>query len=237
MTNRIQTIHTSRTMMFNELSALIDHQVFDEKSIVEMNILGKLSTKGIHNTLNYLSRLYDFKEANQLWKVFLYLWNMAEESDKRIMTLLYALYKDELLRVSLPVMLNAKPGKKVEPKAVQDAIGKAYPGRYAPTTSISAAQNILSSWKQAGYIEGKVKNIRVAVKPDAPAVLFALFLGYKEGKVGEDLLQTTWVYTLEISQEQLHELLAQASLRDLIGYRKAGGITIIQFEPLLNHIE
>jgi hypothetical protein len=202
-----------------------------------MNILGKLSTAGIHNTLNYLSKLYDFKEANQLWKVFAFLWNMAEESNKRIMTLLYALYKDELLRVSLPVILNAKPGKKVEPKEIQDAISKAYPGRYAPTTSISAAQNILSSWKQAGYIKGKFRNIRVAVQPDKLSVLFALFLGYKDGKVGEDLLQATWINTLELSQEQLHEMMAQASLGDLIGYRRAGGITIIQFEPLLNHIE
>ena len=237
MKPRLNTIHTSRTMMFKELSALIDHQVFDEKSIVEMNILGKLSTAGIHNTLNYLSRLYDFKEKNRLWKVFLYLWDMAEESDKRIMTLLYALYKDELLRVSIPIVLNAKPGKRVETGAVQDAISKAYPGRYAATTSISAAQNTLSSWKQAGYIEGKVRNIRVAVKPEKLSVLFALFLGYEDGKVGEDLLQTTWINTLELSQEQLHEMLAQASLGDLIGYRRAGGITIIQFEPLLNHIE
>ncbi len=220
MKPRLNTIHTSRTMMFKELSALIDHQVFDEKNIVEMNILGKLSTAGIHSTLNYLSRLYDFKEANQLWKVFAFLWKMAEEPDKRIMTLLYALYKDELLRVSLPVILNAIPGKKIEPTAVQDAIGKAYPGRYAPTTSLSAAQNTLSSWKQAGYIEGKFRNIRVTVKPDTPAVLFALFLGFKKGKVGEDLLQTTWVNTLELSQQQLHELLLLASLNDIIGYKK-----------------
>ncbi len=237
MKPRLNTIHTSRTMMFKELSALIDHQVFDEKSIVEMNILGKLSKSGIGKTLNFLSRLYDFKQENQLWKVFVFLWTKAEEADKRIMTLLYALYKDELLLVSLPVILQTKPGKKVEPNAVQEAIGKAYPGRYAPTTSISAAQNILSSWKQAGYIEGKVKNIRVAVKPYMPSVLFALFLGFKDGKVGEDLLQTTWVNTLELSQQQLHELLVQATLNDMIGYRKAGGITIIQLEPLLNHIE
>lgn len=235
--SRLNTIHTSRTMMFKELSALIDHQVFDENSIVEMNILGKLSASGIRTTLNYLSRLYDFKEANQLWKVFTFLWHMAEESDKRIITLLYAIHKDELLRVSIPIVLNAKPGKRVEPRAVQEAISKAYPGRYAATTSISAAQNTLSSWKQAGYIEGKVRNIRVNVKPDKPAVLFALFLGYTEGKVGEDLLKTIWINTLELSQEKLHELLAQASLGDLIGYRRAGGITIIQFEPLLNHIQ
>ena len=237
MKPKTNTVHTSRTMMFREISSLIDHQVFDENSIVEMNILGKLSASGIRSTLNYLSRLYDFKEANQLWKVFLSLWEMAEESDKRIMTLLYALYKDELLRVSIPTVLNTKPGKRVEPWAVKEAIGKAYPGRYVSSTSISAAQNTLSSWKQAGYIEGKFRNIRVTVKPGKPSVLFALFLGYTEGKVGEDLLKTIWVDTLEFSKVQLHEMLAQASLNDLIGYRRAGGITIIQFEPLLNHIQ
>lgn len=236
MKDQIHSIHTSRTMMFKELNALINHQVFDEDHIVEMNILGKVSRSGIEKTLNFLSRLYHFNEESQLWNVFLYLWRMAEESDRRIMTLLYAQYKDDLLRLSTPIVLNTPKGKKVAPKAIQEAVNKAYPERFAPTTSLSAAQNIASSWKQAGYIEGKIRSIRVSVEPNMPAVLFALYLGYHDGLIGEELLKTTWIDTLELSQNQLHEHLTQASIQELIGYQKAGGITIIKLESLLNRI-
>ena len=236
MGQQTNTIHTSRTMMFKELSALIDHQVFDENSIVEMNILGKFSASGIRSTLNYLSGLYDFKEKNQLWKVFLYLWKMAEESDRRIMTMLYAQYKDDLLRLSTPIVLNTPKGKKVATKALQEAVNKAYPERFAPTTSLSAAQNIASSWKQAGYIEGKIRSIRVPIEPNLPAVLFALYLGQQDGSVGEDLLKTRWIDLLELSQNQLHEHLTKASIQELIGYQKAGGITIIKLENFINRI-
>jgi len=223
--------------MYEELAALVDQQVFDEDTIVEMNILNKVSRNSINKTLKYLSAIYEFTLNNQRWKVFLLLWSIAEEADKRIMTLLYALYRDELLRLSTQVVLNTPLGKKVNLKLIIKAINETWPNRFASTTLLSTAQNIASSWKQAGYIEGKMKKIRVKVEPGFPAVLFAIYLGSCDGLVGEDLLKTKWIKTLEIPENNLHELLSQASRHDLIDFKKAGGVTVLQLDNLLNRIE
>ncbi len=101
---------------------------------------------------------------------------------------------------------------------------------------LSAAQNIASSWKKAGYIEGKVRNIRIPVQPGYPVVLFALFLGERDGLVGEDLLSTIWIKVLDQPLSRIKELLASAVLHDLIEYQDAGGVTIIRLQKLHNQM-
>ena len=236
MKQRVRTVHTSRTMMFDELSSLISHNVFNEQDIIELNLLNKLSRSNINKTLKFLSGLYDFKSGNELWKVFLLLWKLAEEPDRRIMTLFYALHQDELLNKTTPAILGTPHGKRVKVENILDTINKVWPGHYAQTTALSAAQNIASSWKQAGYIEGRVRNIRVQAKPEFPAVLFALYLGKNDGLTGEELLSTKWIKVLEVSGSRLKELLSQAAIREMIDYRQGGGITIIKFDKILTRI-
>ncbi len=232
----IQTIHTSRTIMFDELNALISHGIFEEEEIVALNVFNKQSSSGIRKTLNYLSKLYDFRDDNQLWSTFLFLWKLSAEADRRILSLLYAVYKDDLLRASIPVVLDTPKGKKVQVENLQNKLYDQFPGRYTPKTMLSAAQNIASSWKKAGYIEGKVRNIRIPVQPGYPVVLFALFLGERDGLVGEDLLSTIWIKVLDQPLSRIKELLASAALNDLIEYQDAGGITIIRLQKLHNQI-
>ena len=237
MKDTVNTVHTARTMMFSEISALINHRIFDESSILEMNLLKKQSKSNMEFTLKKLTKLYDFEEQNQLWKVFLFLWEMAEETDRRIMVLLYAVFKDDLLRVSIPVIQNTKAGKKVMIDKILELIHGQFPGKYAPTTALSAAQNIASSWKQAGYIEGKVRNIRVPVKPEFPAVVFGLFLGKWDGLTGDELLKSQWIKTLELEDSRLKELVSTAAIHDIIHFQQAGDVTVIQFDKLLNQSE
>ncbi len=116
----IQTIHTSRTIMFDELNALISHGIFEEEEIVALNVFNKQSSSGIRKTLNYLSKLYDFRDDNQLWSTFLFLWKLSAEADRRILSLLYAVYKDDLLRASIPVVLDTPKGKKVQVENLQN---------------------------------------------------------------------------------------------------------------------
>lgn len=233
---KIQTIHTSRTLMFDELNALVSHGTFAEDEIVALNVFNKQSGSGIRKTLNYLARLYDFKENTPLWKTFLYLWNQSEEADRRLLSLLHAIYRDDLLRQSIPVIQETPVGRKVKVDVLLQNLLDQYDGQYSPKTMLSTAQNIASSWKKAGYIEGKVRNIRVPVSPGYHPVLFALCLGELDGNVGQDLLNTTWMSVLELSEERLKELLSTAARHDLIEYQKAGGVTVIRLRKLHNHI-
>ncbi len=236
MTSSPRTVHTSRTMMYSELNDLISHRTFNGESIIAANVLRKGTRININKTLDFLSKLYDFERQSEIWKVFSFLWNMTNDQNRRLMTLLYACYKDDLLKLSTPIIDNTPIGKKVMVGTIQEAIEKKFPGRYSAATSISAAQNIASSWKQAGYIEGKVRSIRVAVKPDYVTVLFALYLGKLDGLVGEELLSATWIKTLELSDNKLKALVSEAALNDLITYHHAGGIVAIRFDNLLNQI-
>ncbi|MBP3192964.1 hypothetical protein [Natronogracilivirga saccharolytica] len=232
----IQTIHTSRTIMFDELKALISHGAFEEEEIIALNVFNKQSGSGIRKTLNFLSKLYDFRDDNQLWRIFLFMWKMSNEADQRVLSLLYAVYKDDLLRASIPVVLNTPKGKKIQVEKLQDKLYDQFPDRYTPKTMLSAAQNVASSWKKAAYIEGKVRNIRIPIQPGYPVVLFALFLGERDGLVGKDLLSTTWIKVLDQPLSRIKELLASAALNDLIEYQEAGGIIIIRLQKLHNKI-
>jgi len=223
--------------MYSELSDLISHRTFDGESIVAANVLRKETRININKTLTFLSKLYDFEQQNELWKVFSFLWNLTDDQNRRLMTLLYACYKDDLLKLSIPVIDRTPIGRKVMVGAIQEAIEKKFPGKYSAATSISAAQNIASSWKQAGYIEGKVRSIRVAVKPDHVTVLFALYLGKLDGLIGEELLSTTWVKVLELPDSRLKALISEAALNDLVTYHHAGGVVAIRFDNLLNQIK
>ena len=50
-------------------------------------------------------------------------------------------------------------------EAIGEHLKHQYPSRFRPTTLHSTAQNLASSWTQAGYLHGKVKKGRV--KPES----------------------------------------------------------------------
>ncbi len=231
------TIHTNRTIMFEELRLLISHGIFDKDEVMKLNVLKKKTRINLFRTVELLSRLYEFDKQSELWKVFVFLWNLTEDSNRRSMTLLFAVRNDEVLKVSVPVVLSTSIGKKVQITAIQSAIEKDFSALYSTNTLISTSQNIASSWKQAGYIEGKIRSIRVAIKPDYVTVLFALYLGRLDGLVGEDLMTTTWIKMLELPESKLKSLISEAAMRDLITYHHTGGVVAIRFDNLLNQIK
>jgi hypothetical protein len=233
-TNSPKTIHTSRTMMFDELSNLINQGIYDEQEILEINTLHK-STKGnLEKTLKYLSRIYDFKTNSTLWKVFLFLWRLADDENKRFLALLHALKNDELLKLSIPVVKKTSFGDRVEVKEISEILSKTYPEKYSPRTLLSAAQNINSSWKQGGFVQGKVKSIRVDARPDYSSILFALYLGMEQGLTGDELVESEWATLFDINETKIRELVSEAAMRDLIDYRYSGGITVIDLDTLIS---
>jgi len=235
--NKPYTIHTSRTIMYQELSDLIALGTHEERIIIAENVLRKASRSNLEKTLGFLSRIYDFKIQNELWKVFTYLWPFAEEKDKRLLTLLYALKKDDLVRYSLKIVLDTPVGERLNLDSLKKALEEQYPAKYSQITLHSAAKNLASSWKQAGFIEGKVKRVRVRTKPGYIPVVFATYLAYSFGERGENLLKTLWTRVLELSESEIRKLLSEATIRDILEYKYAGGITTISFEKLLNAIK
>ena len=98
------------------------------------------------------------------------------------------------------------------------------------------AQNIASSWKQAGFIEGKVKNIRTQPEISFTVAGFALVLAYLKGERGDFIWNSIGVKALLLNESKLRELAIECAKRDLMQYQYAGNVTAISFNNLLNKI-
>lgn len=234
-----KTIHTSRTLMFAELARVMDHAAQDDSYLESLkeNVTNKSTKSNQGKTLRYLTQLYGFEHTEPAFKCFKYFWQQAAETDKPILTLQYALSKDYLLSESIPVVLSTPIGEKVPIGKLEANIEALHPGRFSDNTRRSIAQNIASSWKQAGYITGKVKNIRTQAHPGYLVVTLALLLSYLNGDRGDFILKSKWVKALGIGEEQVRELAFEAAKRDLLQYQFAGAVTTITFSNLLNKLD
>lgn len=234
-----RTIHTARTMMLSELSQVMDHNVegVEFSEIMNANVSNKLSSSNLIQTNRHLKQLYSFDNNDILFKSFRHYWQLSNNVNRGILTLLFALTNDYLLSESIDVVISTEIGRKVAIETLGENIERYHPGRYSDNTRRSAAQNIASSWKQAGYIEGRIKNIRTDANPDYTTVSFALLLSYINGDRGEFILSSKWVKALALNTEELRDLIKEAAKRDMLQYQHAGSVTIISFDKQLKLIE
>ena len=236
--NRIYTIHTSRTLMFAELYQVMNRGIeaanFDE--VLMLNVANKLSNKNLLQTNAYLRKLYGFDNSDVLFSCFRHYWKMADDSKKNILALLFAVNNDSLLSESVDLVVNSPVSEKISIERFEENIEKYHPGKYSANTRRSTAQNLASSWKQAGYIEGKMKNIRVKPQHNYLTVAFAFLLSYLNGDRGEYILMSKMVKALALEAGEIRDFIRQAATHDLLQYQYGGNVTVISFENQLNKI-
>ena len=233
-----KTAHTHRTIMFAELTKVMNHGIEGDNylDLINQNVINKATKSGINHTTRYLLRLYDFDSSNPSFKVFKYFWISSEEKDKPIIALLYAIGNDYLLAESIQVINDTQIGDKVNVESIENNIENHYPQKYSTNTRRSSAQNIASSWKQAGFITGKVKNIRSQPDINYLVVAFAFLLAYLSGIRGDFILRSNWVKALSLDDNTIRSLAIEAGKRDLLQYQFAGNVTSITFTILLNKL-
>ncbi len=225
--------------MFSELSQVMDHGLerTDFNEILDLNVTNKLSGSNLLKTNRYLKQLYVFDNNDLAFKYFKHYWMLVNNEKKSIITLLFAISNDFLLGESIDVVIHTKIGERVSIETFDANIEKYHPGKYSANTRRSAAQNLASSWKQAGYMLGRVKNIRVKAEQDYHTVAFALLLSYLHGDRGEYILHSKWIRALALNTEELRDLIKEAAKRDLLQYQYGGNITVISFEDQLKKIQ
>ena len=236
--SKVKSVHTSRTMMFAELSKVMDHAIYDDMYLesLNQNIANKKTKTNQDKTTGYLKQLYGFDVKYNPFKVFKYFWQIAPENDKPVLTLLYAIGEDILLGESYPVVASTKPGDKVTVEKLEENIESQYHGKYSENTKRSLAQNIASSWKQAGFITGKVKSIRTQPDIGYHAVSFAFLMAYFNGDRGDFILTSKWSKALCLGETQIRELAIEGAKRDLLQYQFAGSVTAISFNNLFTKL-
>jgi len=235
MTN---TIHTSRTIMVTELSKVMDYSIENDSYLesLSQNVTGKKSNSGVAKTANYLKRLYGFDLMDPLFAAFRYFWKFSEAKEKPLLAFVYAVNHDDLLAESVQVLQDTKRGEKATIESFEEVIEKYHPNQYSSNTRRSVAQNIASSWKQAGFIEGKVKNIRTQPEISHRIACFAFLSAYLKGDRGDFIWHSNGVKAFCLHETRLRELAIESARRDLIQYQYAGSVTVISFNNLIKII-
>ena len=232
------TIHTSRTLMFEELAKVMDFGIQDDsyQDSLDQNITNKATKKNLEKTNRYLRRLYSFDPHSPAFISFKYFWKIVDGEERPLLALLYALCNDFLLSESIPVVQGTAIGDKVRVEYFEENLEKGHPNRYSSITRKSVAKNLASSWKQAGYITGKVKSIRTKTSPSFLVVAFALLLSYLHGDRGDYILSSKWAQALDLNETTLRTQAFEAAKRDLLQYQFAGEVTTLSFHNLLNKL-
>lgn len=236
------TIHTSRTMMLSELTALLslappdaDKAVY-RRMIIEDNILNKPTLNTRRLTAKRLGELYLLNPQNPTFRVMRQLWFVDPEG-RPLLAFLAARKRDTLLRMSAEFILGTSCGDVITSSNMEQFIEVRLPGRFGPKTLRSVSQNLNSSFTQAGYLSGKVRKKRIQVKATTGVAAYALFLAYLEGARAERLFEGLWARLLDCPPDSVHRFALAASQRGWLDYRNAGGVVEVRFPHLLTEKE
>ena len=177
------SVHMSRTMMLEDLSLVLAFESPDQSkdtyrtAILDQNILGKPTRTTRLRSAKRLSELYALDPACPLFRLLRHYWSV-DRGGRPMLAFLTAAARDPLLREMTPFVLCFPAGANVEAEEVAKQLGENYPGRFQATTQRSVAQNLASSWTQAGYLEGKVRKKRTRPLVTSVILTYAVWFGY-----------------------------------------------------------
>lgn len=232
------TIHTARTLMIAELSQILDHAGYDQMYAlaIENNVTGKRTQANRQRSYIALKKLYRFDPTHLPFAALVYFWSITEPTSRPLLVFQYALGHDYLLSESLPLVAQATIGSTLSVARFDANLSTQHPNLFTPITQYSISKNLASSYKQAGYLTGKVKVFRIPIKPTLPVVIMAFLMAYLNGDRGEFLFQSQWVKALEQDTENLHKFLILGSQKGWLTYQRAGLVISISFDSLLQQL-
>jgi hypothetical protein len=236
--NGTSSVHTSRTMMLEELSLLLDKVPADatesayRTAITTENVLGKPTQTTRQLTAKRLGELYAIDPGCTLFRLLRHFWP-SDRAARPMLAFLAAAARDSLVRETTPLVQGIALGEPVTSEQVARHLNEKYPARFAGSTALATAQRLASSWAQAGLLEGtaKKKRSRPAVTP--VVVTFAVLLGYLCGLRGKRLVESAWTDLLDQSPAEVTDLVAEASRQGWLNYKAAGAVVEITFPGLL----
>jgi hypothetical protein len=236
---RRNSVHSSRTIMLDELEMLFD-TIPNPKNINEYinaieldNCLGKRSAKTRKLTARHLTELYTLDPNVPLFKTMLYFW-IRDTEGRPLLALLCAAARDSLLRSTLKVILNTPELSILPREKMETFIDSLEANRFSKATIRSIAQNINSSWTKTGHLKGRVRKIRSKANPTPASVAYALYLGYLQEGRGTELFETDYIKMLDCSRERAIELAEVASARGWIVFKRIGNTMETLFPNLIS---
>jgi hypothetical protein len=236
------SVHTSRTMMLQELRLLLERVNADAPAssyvaaIMDDNVLGKPTRSTRQRTATHLIELYALDPRCTIFRLLRHFWAIDADSQP-MLAFLAACARDPLLCAATPFVLAIPLGSTVQPAAIAEFLREHYPSRFQPSTLLATAQRLASSWTQAGYLRGKRTKRRTRPHVTPIVTAFALLLAYLSGLRGARLLDSTWTRLLDCSSATFIEFTTEASKQGWLRYKAAGAVVEITFPGLLTPAE
>lgn len=237
MSNEPSGTHTSRTIMLEELAALLascprDATYNDYASaVVNSNVLGKATLATRKKSLRHLRELYALQTDVPVFAGMRRLW-WDDPAARPLLAILCAAARDPLLRCTSETVLDTPPGGVVTAVQMAEVVETAFPHRFAPGVRARIGRNVASSWTQSGHLRGRDRKVRVEPRATPAAAAYALYLGHLGDATGTALFRTVWAQVLDLPEHEARELAAAASRLGWIAYRSAAEMTEVTFRHL-----
>lgn len=229
--------HTSRTMMLEDLTAVLAITPVDgsradyANAIIEDNCLGKqtVSTRKLSN--QRMAELYAFEPAVPLFRALRQLWEM-DQAGRPLLAFLCAIARDPLLAATIPSVLPLPVGTEFRRDDMRLALRHAVEGRMNDNILDKVARNAASSWTQSGHLDGRTFKRRLRVQPTPATVAYALYLSHVAGFRGMDLFSSGWLGLLDCSPSQAQDMAMEAKRMHLLDLRISGDVVEVGFRLL-----
>ncbi len=234
--------HTSRTIMFDELSHLLGAVPGEAsrkdyaKAVMEENCLGKRTAATRKLSLQRLIELYSLDTRVVLFQVLRDFWGRHEMS-RPLLALLLALARDPLLRATARAVVSTPFGHEFARQSMKDALSNAVGGRLNEATLDKVLRNASSSWTQSGHLRGRSRKIRQCIETTPAVTTYALLLGFAVGRRGRLLFDTPWAVILDASPHELIDSAVDAKRLGLLNIKQSGTIIDVSFPALLTEKE
>ena len=234
--------HTSRTIMLDELSNLLDTAPSEATrenyadAVMEGNCLGKRTAATRKLSLQRLTELYGLDAQLILFRVLRDLWGRHETS-RPLLGLLLALARDPLLRAIATAVIRTPFGHEFARQTMKDALSKTVGGRLNEATLDKVVRNASSSWTQSGHLQGRGRKTRQRVQPTRAATTYALLLGFAVGHRGRMLFETPWAAILDVGPDELIDLAVDAKRLGLLDLKQSGAIIDVSFPTMFTEKE
>jgi len=228
-------------MMFAELLTLLQQMPVDARrvdfgeAILRENVLAKSTISSRKRTFEHLISLYALDPVVPVFRLLRYFWRL-DPSGRPLIALVAARARDNLLQLGTDFILPLALGAIYERSAFEKFIGKFFPGRFSDKMRRSLAQNIASTFTQAGFLRGKARKARIEPQSSVGAVALALAVGKLAGDAGTSIWDSPWFQVLGLSRTTGDRLAREASRRGWIGYSQVGEVRALSFRHLAHDL-
>lgn len=229
--------HTSRTMMLEELSSVLEATKQDARradyagAIVDGNCLSKptASTRRLSN--QRLGELYGLDPAIPLFRVLRRLWGIGPDG-RPLLALLAAIARDPLLAATCPAVVGMSANAQLQRDSLREALQSAVGDRLSESTLEKVCRNAASTWAQSGHLEGRTFKKRRLVLPSTAAATYAIYLAHAAGFRGAEIFSSGWLKVLDCDPAKARELALDAKRSGLLDLRMAGEVIELNLSRL-----